>query len=123
MLSLLSGMLWALVAAGLIYLGSTLLTPRIPRGRIWADWRRRRVVWALSLLGGFASSYYTAEAICRRWGFVDLYWLGQKRTLLLIALTGGPTGYLLMLGAITVGSLWAQRKAKTATRPNSRRAG
>jgi hypothetical protein len=113
----LSGAAWAGVAACLIYLGSVRLAPRVPPSRVWADWRRKRMIWGLSLMLTTVAAVLLAEALGRRIGLIDIYWMGRADALLWIARLAGTCGYLLLLLLVVVVSLVRRRKAARAPQP------
>lgn len=92
-----AGVLWALLAAGLILLGSTRIQPSIPRREVWARWRERRILWGASLIFTVTATLLTADAVCRQVALPDLYWQPRAREILLIAWTGAAAGYLSVL--------------------------
>jgi lysylphosphatidylglycerol synthetase-like protein (DUF2156 family) len=111
-LAVLAGILWAALAVAGIYSGSTRLSPRIPRDRIWADWRQRRVVWGLSLLLTMLGAWLTGGFVAQRVGFRDLYWLTRDADIMLISRLGSLCGYLFLLLLVTVGALLRRRKRR-----------
>jgi hypothetical protein len=113
-LCFLAGMGWALLAAGIIYLGSTLLSPRIPRGRIWQDWRSRRMVWGVSIILTAPAAALSAEQISRPLVSPTLHWLFKRQDLLLIGITGSLCGYLFVLLVFVTAALLARRRASKA---------
>jgi len=122
LVSALAGGAWAVVAACLIYFGSVRLAPRIPPSRVWADWRRKRMLWGLSVMLTTIATVLLAEALGRRIGLVDIYWMGRPEALLWIARLAGACGYLLFLLGVVVAGLLRRRKsagAPHAPRPAS----
>lgn len=118
----LSGAAWAGVAACLIYLGSVRLAPRMPPSRVWADWRRKRMIWGLSLMLTTVATVLLAEALGRRIGLIDIYWMGRPEAVLWIARLAGICGYLLLLLLVVVVSLIRRRRAtRTPTPPRVKR--
>jgi hypothetical protein len=101
----------------LIYFGSIRLAPRIPPSRVWADWRRKRMLWGLSVTLTTIASVLLAEALGRRVGLVDIYWMGRPDALLWIARLAGTCGYLLVLLLLVVVSLLRRRKSGSSPRP------
>jgi len=102
LLCLASGALWSAAAASAIYLGATLLPPKIRPGQVWVEWRRRRVLWGMSLLAGLFTTWWAADLIGHRVGLVDLYWLTRRDEILWIGRLGGLCGYLLVLLLVVV---------------------
>ncbi len=115
-LSVLAGVLWGLLAGIGIYAGSVFVRPRLPRGRVWAEWRRKRFLWGGCLALGGTLAVLSADAIFRNVGLRDLYWLGRPETLGRIAWLGGLVGYLLALfvlvAAATIHRLAVERKRR-----------
>lgn len=105
---LLAGVVWSVLGAAAIFLGSTRIAPRIPPGQIWAEWRRRRVLWVGSLLLTLIGAFLTAEQVYRRVGLVDLYWITKRSTLEWIARLGVSCGYLLVVFILVMGVLLAR---------------
>jgi len=110
--SCLAGMGCGLLAALLIYTGSRGIRPSIARGRIWADWRRRRMVWALSLSLCAYTAWLAADTICRMVALRDLYWLNMSQRIFPISWAGGLFGYSLALAGFVAAALLAKRKGK-----------
>ena len=108
-LCLASGLGLAALAALLIYLGSTRIPPVIAPGRVWAEWRRRRVLWAFSLLSTGAATAFAADRLTREIGLRDLYWLGRPDDLSLMCRLAAACGYLLMLLLLVVYALLRRR--------------
>ena len=113
-LCLLSGLCLEALAALLIYLGSTRIPPAIARGRVWAEWRRRRVLWAFSLLSTAAATAFAADWLTREIGLRDLYWLGRPEDLALMCRLAAACGYLLMLLLLVVYALFRRRRHERA---------
>lgn len=111
-----AGVLWALTAAGLIYLGSTRIQPRILPQQVWVRWRERRILWGASLILTLAATLLTADAVCRQVALPDLYWQPKAGEILLIAWTGSTAGYLTVLFAFVLLAL-ARRARQRGSRP------
>lgn len=105
LLSLGDGVLWALLAAWLIYVGSALTPPRLRVGEIWARWREKRRWWIGGLLLTALACGATEEWLLRSVGLKDLYWLTRSGDMMLICRTGAASGYLLVLALFTLGAL------------------
>lgn len=119
--SLLTGAALAIVAVCLIYLGSIRLAPRIPPARIWADWRRKRMIWGLSLMLTAITQVLLVEWLGRKMGLIDLYWAGRPEALLWITRLAGTCGYLLVMLLTVVVSLIRQRNRSVPRRPRPKR--
>jgi hypothetical protein len=112
-LSFLSGMAWAGAAAAGIYLGSTRFAPCLAPGRVWAEWRRKRLLWGGCLLLCAAGTYLSSDVICRAYAVHDLYWLARLPEIFRLAWLGGACGYLFfLLLAVTV-PLLRQRRSRS----------
>jgi hypothetical protein len=107
---LLGGVGWSLVAALIVFVGSVRIPPRVAPSRIWPEWHRHRMVWAVALVVGAVGAVLTAEWLFKQIGLRDLYWLGRWRELLLISRLGGASGYLLGLLLLVVAAIRAQRR-------------
>ncbi len=108
-----SGILWALLAVWLIFVGATLLPPRLSVKEIWPEWRRKRMIWAGSLIATVLGAAWTAEWLLRNVALKDLFWLNRVRDMGLICRTGVGTGYLLVLALFTVGALLRKRARRS----------
>ncbi len=115
-----AGMLWAMVAVSLIYLGSTRLEPRIPQGQIWARWRERRILWGASLILTFSATLLTADAIWRQVAYPDLYWQARVGEITMIAMTGAAAAYLLVLLLFVLAPLLHRARRGRLRRPPGR---
>jgi hypothetical protein len=104
LLSVALGAVWALLSAGGIYLGARRLPPPIPRGDIWREWRRRRVLWAFCLLVGAAGAFLSTELVIHQFALRDLYWMGRALEVMLICRLGAATGFAAVLFGFTVGA-------------------
>lgn len=117
LLCFLTGVGFALLAALVIFLGSTRIEPRVHPSRVWADWRLHRMVWALGVVLPLVGLYLVAERICRSVGLRDLYWwVAQPQDILLIGRTGAASGYLLVVAILV---FLSRRRARTG--PSQRR--
>jgi hypothetical protein len=114
-----AGFAWAAVAACLIHLGSTRLPPRLPRARIWADWRQKRMIWGISLLLTAVAAVFLGELLAQRLGMVDIYWMGRQPALLWIGRLAGACGYLLLLFVLVIAGV--VRRRRPATPPPTRK--
>ena len=107
--SLTCGAGWAMLAVAAIYAGSRFLPPRIPAGEIWAQWRRRRILWGFSLFftlaGAVATGIWLQQAVGQR----DLYWITRTGELAGLTQLGAACGYLLTLLAVVVVGLLRRR--------------
>ncbi len=116
LLCFLAGIGFAILAALVIYLGSTRLEPRVHPSRIWPDWRLHRMLWALAVVLPLVGLYLTTEHLCRTIGLRDLYWwVAQPQDLYWIGRTGAASGYLLVLAVLVF------RSRRTAAPPPSRK--
>jgi hypothetical protein len=111
-LSVLSGVLLALLGAGMIYLGSTLVPPRAPRGRVWADWRRHRMVWGLGVLLPALAVVPLSDLVWKRYALHDLFWLTHPETIERISRLGCGCGYLLGLFVLTMVPICARQMGR-----------
>lgn len=107
---LLAGVGWSALGAAAIFLGSMLIPPRIPPGQVWAEWRRRRVLWGGSLLLTLIGAFLTAEQIYRRVGLIDLYWITKRSSLEWVARLGTACGYLLVLFILVMAAALAKSR-------------
>ena len=105
------------LAVLVLFLGSALLKPSIPPARVWAEWRLRRVLWGLTLILTASASILSADAICRRVAFRDLYWLNKAGEITQIAWLGGACGYLLVMLLFVVAGLLIRGRQKTQASP------
>jgi hypothetical protein len=112
-LALAAGMGCALAAALLIYLGSRWIPPRVPRGEVWAQWRRHRTWWGLCLVAGTAFAAYAAYTVAADLARRDLYWVTQKQPIHWIGLLGGLVGYFLILLLLVLAALSRRKSAVT----------
>lgn len=117
-ISMLEGGAWAALAAYLIYIGSTLLSPRIPPARIWADWRRKRMIWGVSLTLSALGQFLLSEWIGRKIGLIDLYWAARPEALLWICRLTATFGYLLVCFFIVLVGVLRRRKAGRPPAPS-----
>jgi hypothetical protein len=101
-LSVLAGLALALLGAAAIYLGSTLIPPRAARGRVWAEWRRHRMVWGLGVLLPALAAVPLSDLVWRRFALHDLYWLTHQEAIQRISYLGAGCGYLLGLFLLTM---------------------
>lgn len=104
LLGVLAGLLLALVAMTAIYLYARFSRPRIERGRVWADWRKRPFLWTFSLLLTAAAVIPLCDQIVRPMVMRDLYWVPRLETVMAIARLGGGSGYLLALFVAALGA-------------------
>lgn len=112
LLCFLAGVGFALLAALVIFFGSTRIEPRVHPSRIWADWRLHRMLWAVGVVLPLIGLYLTTEYICRNVGLRDLYWwVAQPRDILLIGRTGAASGYLLV---VAIAVFLSRRRARSA---------
>lgn len=117
-LSFLSGALWAGLAAVVIYLGATRLPPKVAPGRVWAEWRRKRMLWGGALLLAAVATYFSSEQWVRRFALHDLYWLGRLEEIFQIGRLGGACGYMAALLLVVTASLARRRgPRRRALRP------
>lgn len=114
-LSAAAGVGFALVAAALIFIGSRCLPPRIARGQVWIEWRRRRMVWVLALAGGASASVAAGDAICRAVALKQLYWLIRADEVIWTCRLGAACGYLIVLLLFTGLALAARMRAREET--------
>lgn len=112
LLGVLAGLLLALVAMAAIYLYARFSRPRVERGRVWADWRKRSFLWAFSLLITAVAVVPLVDQLVRPMVMRDLYWVPRIGTVLMIARLGGGSGYLLALFVATLGAAIYRRKAR-----------
>jgi hypothetical protein len=123
LLSVLAGLLLALMAMAAIYLYARYSRPRIERGRVWADWRKRPFLWTLSLLMTAAAVVPLCDMLVRPLVMRDLYWLPRIGTVLAISRLGAASGYLLALFVAVSAAALVRRKSVAATpRPPRRTA-
>ena len=116
--SALNGIAWAVVAALLVYAGSTWLPPRIARGRVWAEWRRKRMIWGVSLMLTTIAAVLLSELVASRIGMVDLYWMVRQPALLWIARLAGTCGYLLLMFLMVTAAVIARKRRGSAAAPS-----
>lgn len=109
-----AGFAWALLAAAAIYLASTRFSPKIAHGRVWADWRRKRMVWGGALVLSAVGALLTAEGVVRGVTAHDLYWQVRASDLLMICRLGALTGFLTVLLLATLGSMILRRRGAAA---------
>ena len=114
----LNGIAWAVVAALLIYAGATWLPPRIARGRVWAEWRRKRMIWGVSLMLTTIAAVLLSELVASRIGMVDLYWMVRQPALLWIARLAGTCGYLLQMFLMVTAAVIARKRRGSAAAPS-----
>jgi hypothetical protein len=107
---LLAGAGWAVVAAAGIYLGSTFVPPRLKRGTVWAEWRRKRMIWGAALILSAVGAMLTPDPIVGRLVAEDLYWRIKGGELLVIGRLGSMTGYLAALLLFTLGAALSRRQ-------------
>jgi hypothetical protein len=118
LLCLAAGALWSTAAALFIYVGATQVPPRIPRGQVWAQWRKRRLLWCLTVLGAFVGTLWTSDLLYQRHGLIDLYWINRRAELEWIARLGGLCGLLLVfMVLVTVGLVLRGRARKRGKGP------
>lgn len=121
LLCFLAGVGFAILAALIVFFGSTRLEPRVHPSRIWADWRLHRMVWALGVIFPLLGLYFVTEYLCRGIGLRDLWWwVAQPGDILVIGRLGAASGYLLVVAVLVFRSLRARR---TAAAPRERRRG
>jgi hypothetical protein len=113
----LNGIAWAVVAALLIYAGSTWLPPRIARGRVWAEWRRKRMIWGASVMLTAIAAVLLSELVAARIGMVDLYWMARQPALFWIARLAGTCGYLLLMFLMVTTALINRKRQRSAAAP------
>jgi hypothetical protein len=104
LLGVLAGLLLALTAMTAIYLYARYSRPRVERGRVWADWRRRPFLWTFSLLLTAAAVVPLCDQLVRPVVMRDLYWVPRITTVIGIARLGGGSGYLLALFVAALGA-------------------
>ncbi len=112
--SVVAGLGCALLAAAAIYSGCTRVPPRVPLGRIWAEWRRRPFLWIISLLLAAGGAGWAGEALARRLAAHDLYWISRGAEILRIGMLGGLTGYVLGLLLMVLFTLAMRRHRRPA---------
>jgi hypothetical protein len=121
LLCFLAGMGWAIFGALVIYWGSTRTEPRLKPHRIWAEWRRHRVLWALGVVIPVVGTYLSSDHLLRTIGLRDLYWwIAGRRDIVLIGKLGAASGYLLVTCLVTWLS-WRQSHGKEAVERPRRR--
>ena len=120
MLGVLAGLLLAFVAMTAIYLYARFSRPRVERGRVWADWRKRPFLWTLSLLMTAAAVVPLVDQLVRPLVMRDLYWVPRLETVLTIARLGGGSGYVLALFLATLGAAILRGRHSTSRSPMRR---
>jgi hypothetical protein len=115
LLGVLAGLLLALVAMTAIYLYARYSRPRIERGRVWADWRKRPFLWTFSLLITAGAVVPLCDQLVRPMVMRDLYWVPRLETVLTIARLGGGSGYLLALFIAVLVAALARRRVQRRT--------
>ena len=113
LLGVLAGLLLALVAMAAIYLYARYSRPRIERGRVWADWRKRPFLWTFSLLMTAAAVVPLCDLLVRPMVMRDLFWLPKLSTVLNIARLGAGSGYLLALFVAALSAAIAKGRTST----------
>ncbi len=110
LLGVLAGLLLALMAMAAIYLYARYSRPRIERGRVWAEWRKRPFLWSLTLLITAAAVVPLVDQLVQPMAMRDLYWVPRIGTVMTIARLGGASGYVLALFVATLGAAIARRR-------------
>lgn len=108
--SLLIGAAAAVLVAVLIFLGSTCLPPRTPRGQVWAEWRRHVWLWLLFPALGAAGALFASDLGAINLGTHTLLWVSDLLKLRQIAWLGAGSGYSLLLFLMVLTALLARRR-------------
>jgi hypothetical protein len=112
-LTVLAGLVWAGFASLVIYFAARHLPPRVRYGRVWAEWRRKWPLWALTLLLCAGGAWFTGESLVREIALRDLYWITRRAEVVTIGRLGGLFGFLLGLFlAVLVGILGRRGTAR-----------
>lgn len=108
--SLAIGVAAAFLVALLLFLGTALVPPHVPRGEVWAQWRKHAWLWFLLLPLGAGGALFAADLGARNQGTQTLVWVSRLLELRRIAWLGAGSGYLLILFLMVVVGLLARRR-------------
>jgi len=113
------GAVWAGIVVCCMYLGARFLPPAIPRGAVWTQWRRKRVLWGLVLLLGLFTGWLLADRLTVRVAAGSLYWFARLEGILWIGRLGAATGFAGALGGTVLAAWWAGRRARRPPPPQA----